>query len=108
MYEGNPADLRMRKVISAEGIFDDTPRTCRVVRYDPAGDYMYLELKGSELADILLDAKYWCYVSAKTELLSCTGVVKERYRSEDRNILKFKIEDGFYNVDEGAGMKRPG
>ncbi len=24
MYEGNPVDLQMEKVISADGIFDDT------------------------------------------------------------------------------------
>ena len=30
MYEGNPVDLQMEKVISADGIFDDTTRACRV------------------------------------------------------------------------------
>ena len=32
MYEGNPVDLQMEKVISADGIFDDTTRACRVQR----------------------------------------------------------------------------
>ena len=31
MYEGNPVDLQMEKVISADAIFDDTTRVCKVV-----------------------------------------------------------------------------
>ena len=98
MYEGNPVDLQMEKVISADGIFDDTTRACSVYRYDEEDDYIYLELKEDKLTDIYLDAKYRCYISTQTELLGCSGVVKERYRTEDLNILKFKIENGFYNI----------
>lgn len=29
MYEGNPVDLQMEKVISADAIFDDTTRQLR-------------------------------------------------------------------------------
>ena len=29
MYEGNPVDLRMEKIISADGIFDEATRQCR-------------------------------------------------------------------------------
>lgn len=101
MYEGNPVDLRMEKIISADGIFDDSTRQCRVHKYDPEEDDLYLELKENELTDISLDAKYRCYISTKTELLYCTGVVKERYCMENRNLLKFRIENGFYNVYEG-------
>ena len=32
MYEGNPVDLRMEKILSADGIFDDSPRQCKVNR----------------------------------------------------------------------------
>ena len=98
MYEGNPVDLQMEKIISADGIFDDSTRKCRV--------YKYLELKQDDLTDISLDAKYRCYISTKSELLYCTGVVKERYRSEDLNLLKFRIENGFYNVYEGRRVTK--
>ena len=64
MYEGNPVDLQMEKVISADGIFDDTTRACRVYKYDIEDEYIYLELKEDELTAILLDAKYRCYISA--------------------------------------------
>lgn len=100
MYEGNPVDLKMEKVISADGIFDEVTRQCRVLRYDLEEDEVMLELKEKDLTKISLDAKYRCYISTRTELLYCTGVIKERYQSEDRNILKFRIENGFYNVRE--------
>ena len=89
MYEGNPVDLKMEKVISADGIFDETLHACRVLKYD---------LEEKDLTAISLDAKYRCYISTRTELLYCGGTVKERYQSADKNILRFRIEDGFYNV----------
>lgn len=106
MYEGNPVDLRMEKMLSADGIFDEAARQCVVKKYDPEEDYIYLELKEDMLETISLDAKYRCYISTRTELLYCTGVVKERYRQEDRNLLRFKIENGFYNVYEGRKMTK--
>ena len=97
MYEGNPVDLRMEKIISADGIFDEATRQCRVEKYDPEED---------ELTVISLDAKYRCYISTRTELLYCTGVVKERYCRDDRKFLKLRIENGFYNVYEGRKMTK--
>lgn len=106
MYEGNPVDLHMEKVISADGIFDDSTRRCQVYKYDLEEDYIYLELKEDDLTAISLDARYRCYISTRTELLYCTGVVKERYRCEDRNLLKFRIKNGFYNVSEERRMTK--
>ena len=100
MYEGNPVDLKMEKVISADGIFDEVTHQCRVLRYDLEEDEVVLELREKDLTKISLDAKYRCYISTRTELLYCTGVIKERYQSEDRNGLRFRIENGFYNVRE--------
>ena len=58
MYEGNPVDLQMEKVISADAIFDDTTRVCKVDHYDTEEDYIYLEVMEDPLTTILLDAKY--------------------------------------------------
>lgn len=100
MYEGNPVDLQMRKTISADEIFDDTIHRCRVFRYDMEEEYIYLKLREEDLSVISLDAKYQCYIAAKNELLYCTGVVKERYQSENGNMIVFRIENGFYNVED--------
>ena len=56
MYEGNPVDLQMEKVISADAIFDDTTRACKVDHYDTEEDYIYLEVMENPLTTILLDA----------------------------------------------------
>ena len=104
MYEGNPVDLQMEKVISADVIFDDATHHWQVFKYDLEEDYIYLQLKEDDLTAISLDAKYQCYISTKKELLYCTGAVKERFQCENGNMLVFKIENGFYNVDS---VKRP-
>lgn len=100
MYEGNPVDLQMAKTISADAILDDTTHRCRVFRYDMEEDYIYLKLKEDDLTAISLDAKYQCYIYTKRELLFCSGVVKERFQSEDGNMITFRIENGFYSVSE--------
>ena len=100
MYEGNPVDLQMAKTISTDAIFDDATHDCKVFRYDMEEDYICLNLVEDDLTAISLDAKYQCYISTKKELLYCTGVVKERFRSENGNMIIFRIENGFYNVSE--------
>lgn len=100
MYEGNPVDLRMVKTISADGVLDEATHRARVFRYDMEEDYIYLELREKDLTAISLDAKYRCYIATRKELLYCTGVIKERYQSEDGNMLVFRIENGFYNAVE--------
>ena len=49
MYEGNPVDLQMEKVISADAIFDDTTRVCKVDHYDTEEDYIYLEVMDTDV-----------------------------------------------------------
>ncbi len=99
MYEGNPVDLQMEKMISAQGIFDDESHRCQVFKYDMEEDDLYLLLKEDDLRKISLDAEYECCISTRSERLSCSGVVVERYQCEKGKILKFKIKDGFYSVE---------
>ena len=82
MYEGNAVALQMIKTISADGVFDDATHRCQVFRYDMEEDYIYLKLRETILKRFHLMQKYQCYISTRTELLSCSGVVKERYQSE--------------------------
>ncbi len=105
MYEGCPAELQMRKTISADAVFDDGLYRCAVYKYDMEEDYIFLRLKEDGIETISLDAKYQCCISTKTEQILCTGVVKERFQSEDGNILVFRIENGFYSVAENKKEK---
>ncbi len=102
MYEGNPVDLQMEKMISTQGIFDDQSHHCQVFKYDIEEDDIYLLLKEDDLRKISLDAEYECYITTRSEVLSCSGIVVERYQCEKGNILKFKIKDGFYSVEGSA------
>ena len=58
MYEGNPVDLQMEKVISADAIFDDTTRACKVDHYDTEEDYIYLEVM--ENTDVIFQRGQSC------------------------------------------------
>lgn len=97
MYEGNAATLKIEKTIALNGTFEDIPRQCKVLRYDPEEDGIELTLESGALLDIQRDAKYRCSIKTKKEVLSCTGIVKDRFQSEEGDVLFFKIENGFYS-----------
>lgn len=98
MYEGCMADLKMEKVVSMDEVFDEEIHCCKIFKYDAEEDYIQLLLEEEKLSAISLDAKYECTIGTRTEVLSCSGVVKERYRCENGNMLIFQIENGFYSV----------
>ena len=93
-------------VISADAVLDEAIHKCQVFKYDMEEDFIYLELKENDLTTISLDAKYRCYIATRNELLCCTGVVKERFHSEDGNMLVFRIENGFYTISDGDGIEK--
>lgn len=96
MYEGNTVSLQMERMMLIDGNFDEGAYKCQVLKFDLEEDYMYLELKEKKLMNLSLDAKYRCTVSTRTETLRCTGVVKERFRSNDKDVIRFKVENGFF------------
>ena len=98
MYEGCPADLKMERVISMDEVFDEEIHCCKIFKYDAEEDYIQLLLEEENLTAISLDAKYECTIGTKTELLSCSGMVKERFQCEKGNMLIFRINNGFYSV----------
>ena len=100
MYEGFVVDLQMERVISADGMFDEGTHRCHILQYEKDDDFIRLRLDEDDLDVISLDAKYQCYITTKEDLLLCTVVVLKRFRSEDINVLIFKIENGFYLVPE--------
>ena len=96
MYEGCKVDLQMERIISADGIFDETTRYFKVKRYETDDDFMTLLAKDSDLTVLSLDAKYHCVIHNGAEKLHCSGMIRERYQNEDGNIVLFRIENGFY------------
>lgn len=102
MYEGNPVELQMKKMILENGMLDDRVYPCHVVRYDPNEQFMYLALEQDELTVISLDGIYECRFSTTEGLFSCTGVIKERYQNADGNVLAMQIENGFFEAESSV------
>lgn len=99
MYEGNTASLQMERMLMIDGNFDEGTYRCYVRRFDPEEDYIHLELVEKKLENISLDAKYRCTVATRNETIHCTGIVKERYRQDDKNMIRFKVDNGFFEGD---------
>lgn len=99
MYEGNPVELQMKKMILEEGVLDERVYQCHVIRYDPSDQFMYLALEQDELTVISLDGIYECRFSTTEGLFSCRGKIQERYQNADGNVLAMQIENGFFEVD---------
>ena len=70
------------------------------------GSPVSLQMVKNISADAIIDnTMYGCHISTKKEVLYCTGVVKERFQSEEGNMLVFRIEDGFYSASESGGAR---
>ena len=63
-----------------------------------------LSLQFSKMLSKEMDSNKYYYT--RNELLCCTGVVKERFHSEDGNMLVFRIENGFYTISDGDGIEK--
>lgn len=95
MYEKCTAALRMVRVILKDGYMDESAYPCSVARYLPGDEYIYLSTE-EELQVFSLDGIYECRIDGPDGPVACTGMLIERYWNEIGNILKFRIQNGFY------------
>ena len=96
MFEGCPVEIRMIRMILEEGLLDDTPCQCEIVRYDEEQERIYLLLLSADLPAISLDGTYECKIIDKREVITCTGRIIERYLDKNGKEMVFQIENGFY------------
>ncbi len=96
MYQECPAKLSMIRVIIGEGFFDDEVYSCKVIRYIPEKESIYLLTGTTELSVFSLDALYECSIQTEDEILVCQGALKERYISKLGKVVVFQIKNGFY------------
>jgi len=96
MYRECPADLSMIRVILGDGLFDDSVYTCKVIRYIPDKECIYLLTGKTELPAFSLDALYECNIRNDNEILKCQGFITERYASKLGNVVILQIQNGFY------------
>ena len=98
MRKGDLAKLSVKKYLRKA--YDKDYGSCEVTlwKYDEKEECIYFILGNEELIQVSLDIIYECEIFSKSEILSCTGRVKERYYGEQGKILKFEIENGFYKI----------
>ena len=96
MYRECPAKLTMAKMFLKDGLFDESTYTCKVVRYIPEKESIYLLTGKTELPTFSLDAIYDCSIHEEDEVIKCQGVITERYSNKHGRIIVFRIKNGFY------------
>ena len=96
MYQDCPANLSMIRVILGDSCFDDAVYTCKIIRYIPEKESIYLLTGKTELSVFSLDALYECSIQTENEVLKCQGFIRERYISKLGKVIEFQIQNGFY------------
>lgn len=96
MYEECPVDIRMTRMILKEGFFDGTTYHLSVITCCPEDKCIYLLSDETELAVFSLDGIYECRITTSNGVISCTGMIQERYWNRLGKVLKFYIQNGFY------------
>ena len=89
-------EIKMNKQLCNGTTLDETVYFCELLKYDGKKESLYLEVNSAGLTAFSLDAIYDCKLQAGTEVLECTGRIKERYCQRDKKVLKFEIKNGFY------------
>ena len=99
MRNGDRAELRVKKKLRIGESFVNKEYSCRVLCLHEKEESIYLVLEQDNLKELSLDCIYECRVYSEKALIKCTGRIKERYRGENGNTIKFLIENGFYKIN---------
>lgn len=106
MQERKQAMLTMKKTLRVGNKVDTRTYICNMASYDKKTESLYLLLMEGELAAISLDAIYECKLKEAEYDIVASGRIEERYRCEIGNIIKMKIENGFYKNNIKSVDKR--
>ena len=99
MQKGDLVKLKMQKVLQ-KGLDKDAEVYCgTLVEYGETEGCIYISLQQDLLPKISLDAIYRCEISSETKSTWCTGRIGERYLEKGLNIVKLKVENGFYKIN---------
>jgi len=96
MFEECAATLKMKRVILRDGQPDELVHHCKIIRYIPEKECIYLIVGKADVTSFSLDGIYECSIAAKEEPVSCSGTIRERYWSKAGRVIVFRVENGFY------------
>ena len=65
MYEECPALLQMTRTFLEDGEKDEIIHHCKVIRYDPEEENIYLIAGKSDITSFLLDGVYRCTINSE-------------------------------------------
>jgi len=98
MYTQKEATLTMRTPLVESTELDTNVYRCEVLEYDESKEKILLQLKGSKIQNLTLNAMYECQILLEEKGILCTGLIRERYIDERGCILNFRVESGFYEI----------
>ncbi len=98
MLEGSKTILKMKQVLIKGMKLDSKEYICEVISDSLQEQYLRLRVEQEVVTKISLDAKYTCIIKAEDGDISCDGMVKGRYQSEEGNVIDFHITNGFYKI----------
>jgi len=99
MYEGDVATLEMRDLLLDQAEYDETVHRCRILKHQKDSENIYLVLENDSLQNILRDAVYECRIVNQSAPVACKGMIRDRCVNEYGNVLHFRIEAGFYEIN---------
>ena len=99
MYEGDIATLQMQNLLLEQASFDQRVYRCRILQHEKGSEHIHLILEDGILPEMILDAVYECRIMNQAAPVACKGMIKDRCLSEHGQVLHFRIEAGFYEIN---------
>ena len=98
MYEDGAAVLQMKKVFLKDEKYNRKKYMTRIKNYDPQQEEMTLYTSRGDVDEFSLDAVYECIFEVKEGRFGSEGVIRKRFRSQEKDQVVFRIQNGFYKV----------
>ena len=98
MYEDGAAVLQMKHAFLKTEKYNRKKYMTRIKTYDPVSEEMTLYTSRGDVDEFSLDAVYECIFEVKEGRFGCEGVIRKRFRSQEKDQVVFRIQNGFYKV----------
>ncbi|MDR1801346.1 MAG: hypothetical protein LBQ95_05875 [Lachnospiraceae bacterium] len=96
MFEESAVELKkISTVLDGEELHNDI-LACKVHEYAGEDEYIFLLIRNEDLRTLSLNGIYEGKIFGKDNIYRFEGMIRERYLSEDGQVLAFEIQKGFY------------
>lgn len=98
MYEDGTAVLQMKRVFLKTEKYNRKKYMTRIKVYEPEKEELTLYTSRGDVNEFSLDAVYECIFEVKEGRFGCEGVIRKRFRDNEKDQIVFRIQNGFYKV----------